>query len=113
VLLLLLKTYVLNVPLIAYWQAIARTCEHHVNENLLCANRKQRQFDYAPGQQVLKKMHEPTKLGIRTEGPYTIEHIQHSRQSWLVNVLQILWNPTIIPIPDLLNFGIFIGTSFF
>ena len=23
-----------NVPLIADWQAIARTCEHHVNENL-------------------------------------------------------------------------------
>jgi hypothetical protein len=39
-------------------------------------NRKQRQFDYAPGQQqqVLKKVHNPTKLGVRTEGPYTIEH---------------------------------------
>jgi hypothetical protein len=24
----------LNVPLMADWQAIARTCEHHVNENL-------------------------------------------------------------------------------
>ncbi len=24
----------LNVPLIADWQAITRTCEHHVNENL-------------------------------------------------------------------------------
>ncbi len=35
----------LSVPLIADWQAIARTCEHHVNENLQCANRKQRQFD--------------------------------------------------------------------
>jgi hypothetical protein len=23
-----------NVPLIADWQAIARTCEHHANENL-------------------------------------------------------------------------------
>ena len=65
----------LNVPLIADWQAIACTCEHHVNENLQCANRKQRQFDYAPGQQVLKKVHNPTKLGVRTEGPYTIEHI--------------------------------------
>jgi hypothetical protein len=66
----------LNVPLIADWQAIARTCEHHVNENLRCANRKQRQHDYAPGQQVLKKMHNPTKLGVRTEGPYTIEPVQ-------------------------------------
>jgi hypothetical protein len=65
----------LNVPLIADWQAIARTCEHHVNENLGHANRKQHQFDYAPGQQVLKKVHNPTKLGVRTEGPYTIEHV--------------------------------------
>jgi hypothetical protein len=65
----------LNVPLIADWQAIACTCEHHVNENLQRANRKQRQFDYASGQQVLKKVHDPTKLGVRTEGPYTIERI--------------------------------------
>jgi hypothetical protein len=64
-----------NVPLIADWQAIARTCDHHVNENVRHANRKQRQFDYAPGQQVLKKVHNPTKLGVRTEGPYTIERI--------------------------------------
>ncbi len=35
----------LNVPLIAEWQAIARTCEHHVNENLQRANRKQHQYD--------------------------------------------------------------------
>ncbi len=65
----------LNVPLIADWQVIARTREHHVNENLRCANRKQCQYDYAPGQQVLKKVHDPTKLGVRTEDPYTIEHV--------------------------------------
>jgi hypothetical protein len=63
-----------NMPLIADWQAIARTCEHHVNENLQHANRKQHQFDYALGQQVLKKVHNPTKLGVKTEGLYTIEH---------------------------------------
>jgi hypothetical protein len=62
----------LKVALIADWQAIARTCEHHVNE---CTNRKQRQFDHAPGQQVLKKGHNPTKLGVRKEGPDTIEHV--------------------------------------
>ena len=27
-------------------------------------------------QQVLKKVHDPTKLGVRTEGPYTIERVQ-------------------------------------
>ncbi len=61
--------------LIEDWQAIARTREHHVNENLRRANRKQRQYDYALGQQVLKKVHDPTKLGVRTEGPNTIEPI--------------------------------------
>ncbi len=65
----------LNMPLIADWQAIARTHEHHVNENLQHVNRKQRQFDYPQGQQVLKKVHNPTKLGVRTEGLYTIERI--------------------------------------
>jgi hypothetical protein len=65
----------LNVPLISDWQAIACTCKHHVNENLRHANRKQRQYDYAPGQQVLKKVHNPTKLGVRTECPYTIERV--------------------------------------
>jgi hypothetical protein len=65
----------LNVPPIADWQAIACTCEHHVNENLRHANRKQRQFDYALGQQVMKKVHDQTKLGVRMEGPYTIERI--------------------------------------
>jgi hypothetical protein len=65
----------LNLPLISDWQAIAHTHEHHVNENLRRANRKQCQFDYAPGQQVLKKVHNPTKLGVRTEGSYTIESV--------------------------------------
>ena len=67
----------LNMPLIADWQAIARTCEHHVDENLQRANRKGHQYDYAQGQQVMKKVHNPTKLGVRTEGPYTIEECNH------------------------------------
>ena len=62
----------LNVPQIADWQAIACACQHHANENVRHANRKQCHYDYAPGQQVLKKVHNPTKLGVRTKGPYTI-----------------------------------------
>jgi hypothetical protein len=91
----------LNVPLIAFWQAIVRTGEHHVNKNLQCANRKQRQFDYAPGQQVLKKVHDATKLGVRTEGPYTIECIHvngnltillHERITERINICRVLPN---------------------
>ena len=65
----------LNVQLIADWQSIARLREHNVNENLHQANRKHYQFDHAPGQQVLKKVHDPTKLGVRMGGPYTIERV--------------------------------------
>ncbi len=65
----------LNMLLIADWQSIAHNRELHVNENLCRANRKRHQYDYAPGQQVLKKVHDPTKLGVRTEGPYTIERV--------------------------------------
>ena len=61
------------MQLITDCQAIACSCEHHVNENLQCAYRKRRQYDYALGQQVLKKVHSPTKLRVRTEGPYTVE----------------------------------------
>jgi hypothetical protein len=52
----------LNVSLIADWQAIACLHKHHVNENLRHANRKRFQYEYAPGQQVLKKVHNPAKL---------------------------------------------------
>ena len=47
--------------------------DRDVNETLLCANRKRCQYDCALGQQVLKKVHNPAKLGVRTEHPYTIE----------------------------------------
>ena len=65
----------LNIPLVADWQAIAKHREQFVNENLRRANRKRRQYDYAPGQRVLKKVHDPTKLGVRTTGPYTVEQV--------------------------------------
>ena len=66
----------LNIPIIADWKAIAARREQLVNDNLHCANKKQRQYDYASGQKVLKKVHDPIKLGVRTSGPYTIERVQ-------------------------------------
>ena len=66
----------LNVPVISDWQAIAHLHEHHVHENLQWANRKHLGYDYDLAQQVLKKVHNPpTKLGVRTEGPHTIDHV--------------------------------------
>ena len=63
----------LNIPLIADWKAITARREQHVNDNLRSANKKQRQYDYASGQKVLKKVHNPTTLGVRNSGPYIIE----------------------------------------
>ena len=46
-----------------------------MNESLCRANAKRRQYDYAAGQQILLKVPDPTKLGPRTEGPYTIDRV--------------------------------------
>ena len=65
----------LNIPLIADWQAIARHREQRINDDLHRANKRRRHHDYCPGQKVLKKVHNPTKLGVRTSGPYPIERV--------------------------------------
>jgi hypothetical protein len=65
----------LNVPLVADWQTIAQKRGQHVNKNLRHANKKRQRCDYAAGEQVLKKVHNPTSLGVRTNGPYTIDRV--------------------------------------
>ena len=65
----------LNIPLIADWHLIATRREQLVNESLRRHNLKRRTYDYVIGQKVLKKVHDPTKLGERTEGPYTIQTV--------------------------------------
>ena len=65
----------LNIPLIADWHLIAQRREQVVNESLRRQNMKRRQYDYVIGQKVLKKIHDPTKLGERTEGPYPITRV--------------------------------------
>jgi hypothetical protein len=74
----------LNVPLVADWQTIAQKREQHVNENLWRENQKRRQYDYAAGEQVLKKVHNPTSLGVRTNGPYTLNEY--------MSMLHLLYN---------------------
>ena len=65
----------LNVPLVVDWQIISRKREHHVNEHLQKANAKRRSFEYSEGRQVLKKVHNPKKLGVRTTGLYPIQRV--------------------------------------
>ena len=66
----------LNIPLIADWHAITKRREHLVNENLMRENRKFCRHDYAVNDRVLKKRHNPTKLGPRTSGPYRVVQIR-------------------------------------
>ena len=65
----------LDVPLIADWHLIATRREQLVNEALRRENAKRRRFDYVQGQQVLKKIYKPTKLGTRASGPYPINQV--------------------------------------
>ena len=46
-----------------------------MNKNLRKANAKRRSFDYAEGQKVMNKVHNPKKLGVRTTGPYWIQRV--------------------------------------
>jgi hypothetical protein len=62
----------LKIPLIADWHAITKQREHLINTNLMHENRKCRRHDYAVDNRVLKKRHNPTKLGTCKSGPYKI-----------------------------------------
>ena len=65
----------LNVPLIADWFAISQHRKQRVNESLRRQNQKRHSFDYIQGHRVLKKIHKPTKLGERNEGPFQINQV--------------------------------------
>jgi len=63
----------LNVTLVADCQTIVQHREEFVNENVRRANARRRNCDYVPTR--MKKMHDPTKLGVRTSGSYTIMRV--------------------------------------
>lgn len=63
----------LNVLLIAEWKMIAQCHGQYIIDNPCHANRMGQHYYFALGQQVLKKMHDPTKLGARTTEPYVIK----------------------------------------
>jgi len=65
----------LNVPLSSDWHAITQKREQLVNYRLMRQNAKRRRYDYAINQMVLKKVHDPTKLGLRTTGPYKVTSV--------------------------------------
>ena len=65
----------LDVPLVADLLAIRDRRQLAVDANLRRVNSKRTSYDYQPGQTVLKKRHEWTKLGDRWDGPFKIEKV--------------------------------------
>ena len=65
----------LNIPLVADWHQITKKREQMINQNLIRENNRRIPYDYGVGQKVYKKIHDPTKLGKRNEGPYEIERV--------------------------------------
>ena len=65
----------LDVPLVADLLAIRDKRQLAVDTNLRRINSKRTSYDYQPGQTVLKKKHEWTKLGERWDGPFTISRV--------------------------------------
>ncbi len=48
----------------------------HCSKTRTTCEWKRGTYDYIVGQRVLKKVHDPTKLGERTKGPYRIRTVQ-------------------------------------
>jgi hypothetical protein len=69
------RDMVFDIPFVADWELIRRNRQQLVDKKLIEANRKRFSYDYYPGNQVLKIVHNPDKLEPRNIGPYTIEHV--------------------------------------
>ena len=66
----------LNVPLIADWQAIKKHRDQLVNKALFKSNKKRINYDYRIGQKILKYDNSIAgKLELKTTGPFEISHI--------------------------------------
>ena len=63
----------IDVPLQADLRAIRARRQLRVDADLRRANARRYDFDYQPGQSVLIKRHEFTKLGERWDGPYPVQ----------------------------------------
>ena len=63
----------IDVPLQADLRAIRARRQLRVDADLRRANARRYDFDYQPGQQILLKRPEFTKLGERWDGPFSVQ----------------------------------------
>ena len=69
------RDMILDIPMVADWNLIRQRRQQLVDKRLLAANRKRFSYDYHIGDEVLKLIYDPTKLGTRAEGPFRIEAV--------------------------------------
>jgi len=65
----------LDIPIIADLQLLQQNRQALIDKQLLLANSKRINFDYQPGQQVLKLVANPNKLAPRYDGPYPLASV--------------------------------------
>ena len=66
------RDMIMNIPLQADLRAIRARRQLRVDDDLMRANARRYDYDYQPGQKVLKKRHSFRKLGERWNGPYNV-----------------------------------------
>ena len=69
------RDMLLDIPLVADLVAVRDRRQLTVDENLRRVNARRTSYDYQPGQRVLKKKHEWSKLGERWDGPFDIVRV--------------------------------------
>ena len=69
------RDMILNIPLKVDFELLRQRRQTLIDKNLVKANAKRIDFDYQPGQQAYKLVHNPRKLDDRWTGPYPITKI--------------------------------------
>ena len=69
------RDMILNIPVIADLELLRNRRQLLIDERLRHANLQRHSFDYQPGQQVLLRLPDVTKLGRRTNGPFNIDRV--------------------------------------
>ena len=67
------RDMIMDLPFVADLLTLRNKRQELIDYNLRRENYKRRSFDSQPGQWVLELVANPTKLGLRTKGPYRVE----------------------------------------
>ena len=69
------RDMLLNVPVIVDWQRVNERRFVVATRNNANENRKRRYYNYQVGDEVLILSHQPTKMGAKATGPFTITQV--------------------------------------